>query len=55
MSFEASVRRVQREHPAWSYSECCAHLQRRSVAARKRKRPKRPVAAPVVTYWWQSD
>jgi hypothetical protein len=54
MTFHASAQRVQREHPAWSYSQVCAELQRRSVLARKRRKsaaqPK-----PAAVYWWQKE
>lgn len=53
MSFTEAVRRVQREHPAWSYSQCCAECQRRSVAVRNAKRARKE--EPAGTYWWNKS
>ena len=52
MTFSAKVTKVQREHPAWTYSQCCAELSRRSAVVRAQKRK---AWRPVVRYWWQKD
>ncbi len=49
MTFTASVARLQREHPTWTYSEICAELGRR------RKTKREPVQAKPPVYWWQKD
>ncbi len=55
MSFSASVARLQRERPSWTYSEICAELGRRSAAARRRKTKRETVQAKPPAYWWQKD